>query len=316
MKPGRRDDGKNNRFHKGSSFPRRGPSGPGQKKEFRPRGGKGASFPRRPDAGPVQKRDFYRKESPAAAEDTSEDLIYGRHPVLEALASEPCRANKLWLLKGIVGGPADEIVRLAQARRVVFQWVERDRLTAMVRSENHQGVVARVAPVAYGNLEDLWRQGTPSPLIFLDGIEDPHNLGAILRSAAFFGAQAVVIPRWRAAGLSGSVMKASAGALAKIPLVQVSNIAQTILDAKAQGYWIYGADGSGDPASTAVLNFPMALVIGAEGVGLHRLVRDRCDALIGIPGSGRMESLNASCAAAVFLHELFRRAPAPKAGQG
>jgi 23S rRNA (guanosine2251-2'-O)-methyltransferase len=230
--------------------------------------------------------------------------------VLELLRSEGGnRVNKMWLLKGAVGGPMDEIVRQAQDRRIVFQWVERDRLTEMVRSENHQGVVARVSSVAYGSLDDLWATGLPSPLVLLDGIEDPQNLGAILRSAAFFGAGAVVIPRWRTAGLSGTVMKASAGALAKVPLVQVTNIAQTILDIKAKGYWVYGADGAGEPSTSIVLNTPLALVIGAEGEGLHRLVSERCHGLISVPGSGGMESLNASCASAVLLHEIFRRTP-------
>ena len=227
---------------------------------------------------------------------------------MEVLAAEgDCRVNKLWLLKGGKGAGFEELLQLAQSRRVVFQWVERDRLDEMVRSANHQGVVARVSSIGYGSLDDLLSKGTPAPLVLLDGIEDPHNVGAIVRSAAFFGAKAVLVPRWRSAGLSGTVMKASAGALAKVPLVQVTNIAQTLLELKEKGYWIYGADGGGEPAPSAVLNAPLALVIGAEGTGLHRLVRDRCDVLLSVPGSGGMESLNASCAAAVLLHELFRR---------
>jgi 23S rRNA (guanosine2251-2'-O)-methyltransferase len=242
------------------------------------------------------------------AETGLEDFVYGRHPVLELLKAEgECRVNKLWLLKGGTGGPFEEIVRAAEARRVVFQWVDRDRLDGMVRDGTHQGVVARVSEVGYGSLDDLLAEGTPSPLVLLDGIEDPHNVGAIIRSAAFFGAKGVVVPRWRSAGLSGTVMKVSAGALSKLPLIQVTNIAQTLIELKEKGYWIYGADGSGEAASAAVLNAPLALVIGAEGEGLHRLVRERCDALLSVPGSGGMESLNASCAAAVLLHDIFRR---------
>ncbi len=238
---------------------------------------------------------------------SSDDFLYGRHPVLEMLSAEgECRVNKLWLLKGAQGSGFEELLRLAQERRVVFQWVDRDRLDFMVRSANHQGVVARVSSVGYGDWNSLVKDGS-TPLLLLDGIEDPHNVGAILRSAAFFGAKGVIVPRWRSAGLSGTVMKASAGALAKVPMVQVANIAQALLDLKEKGYWIYGADGTGEPASSIVLNSPLALVIGAEGSGLHRLVKDRCDALMAVPGSGGMESLNASCAAAVLLHEIFRR---------
>jgi 23S rRNA (guanosine2251-2'-O)-methyltransferase len=181
----------------------------------------------------------------------------------------------------------------------------------MVRTANHQGVVARVAAVEYGSLEDLLAAGTPSPILLLDGIEDPYNLGAILRNAAYFGAKAEVVPRWRSAGLSGTVMKASAGALAKVPLVQVANVAQTILELKERNYWIYGADAAGEACSSFSFNPPFALVIGAEGAGLHRLVRERCDALVGAPGTGQMESLNAASASAVLLYEIFRRGARP-----
>jgi 23S rRNA (guanosine2251-2'-O)-methyltransferase len=248
----------------------------------------------------------FRKPGPS-----SDDILFGRHPVLEALKAEPCRVNKLWILRGAMGGPIEDILRLARERRVVFQWVERARLEDMANGENHQGVAARSAAAAYADLEDVLAGGTPSPLVLLDGIEDPHNVGAILRSAAFFGVKAVIIPRWRSAGLSGTVMKVSAGALAKIPLVQVTNVAQTLLDLKARGYWIYGADGVGTSVREAILNDPLALVIGAEGTGLHRLVRERCDVLVGIPGSGGMESLNASCAAAVLMSELLHRKVKP-----
>lgn len=234
--------------------------------------------------------------------------MYGRHPVIELLQAEgDCRVNKLWLLKGAQGPGFEELLRLAQSRRIVFQWVERDRLTQMVRAANHQGVVARVSAFDYGSLEDLWAAGTPAPLVILDGIEDPQNLGAILRSAAFFGAAAVVIPRWRAAGLSGVVLKASAGALAKVPLVQVTNISQSLVEMKGKGYWVYGADGAGKLCGEVSFASPLALVIGAEGRGLHRLVREHCDELVAVPGSGGMASLNASCAASVLLYDLFRR---------
>jgi len=235
------------------------------------------------------------------------ELIYGRHPVLEALTAEgPLKVNKLWLLRGGKGAPVEEILRAARERHIVFQWVDRDRLNEMVRAANHQGVVARVSAFDYASLEDLLA-AKRSGLLLLDGIEDPHNLGAILRNAAFFGASGVVIPRWRSAGLSGAALKSSAGALAKIPLAQVTNIAQTIEELKKNNYWVYGADMKGEDCRRQVFHDPWALVIGAEGQGLHRLVKERCDALVKVPGSGGMESLNAASASAVMLYELFAR---------
>jgi 23S rRNA (guanosine2251-2'-O)-methyltransferase len=251
---------------------------------------------------------------PGQGEDSG-DLVFGRHPVLEVLRNSGEKTvNKLWLLRGPAGGPLDEIVRLAKERHIVFQWVDRQRLNEMVRSAQHQGVVARVAGMGYKSMEDVLSLGTPSPILLLDGVEDPHNVGAIVRNAAFFGATAVVIPRWRSAGLSGAVLKASAGTLVKVPLVQVTNIGQTALSLKEKGYWIYGADAAGEPCDRFSFNHPFAIVIGAEGQGLHRLVRERCDALVAIPGTGAAESLNASVAAGVLLFEIFRRgrASAPK----
>ncbi len=225
--------------------------------------------------------------------------------MLELLrAPDKLRVNKLWLLKGVSGSSVEDILQLAREKGVVFQWVHRDRIGQMSKGANHQGVVARVSGVDYGSLEDVLCSKTRSPLVLLDGIEDPHNLGAIMRNAAFFHAAAVVVPRWRSAGLSGAVLKASAGALAKVPLVQVTNMAQTILDLKKKDYWVYGADMEGESCDCFSFNDPFALVIGAEGTGLHRLVKERCDALVSIRGSGRMESLNASCASGVLLYEI------------
>lgn len=231
------------------------------------------------------------------------DLVWGRHPVAAALAGG--RVTKLYLLRH--GRDLDDLLRAAREARVLFQWVDRGRLDGMVPGNVHQGVVARVSGHRYHSLDDLWRSGTPSPLILLDGITDPHNLGAILRNAAFFSAQGVVIPRWRSAGLTGVVEKAAAGAMGVVPLVQVTNIAQTILELKEKGYWVYGADATGTASPVFDFAAPTALVIGAEGAGLHRLVRERCDALIGVPGTARVPSLNAACASAVLLYEFYRR---------
>ncbi|MBL8022833.1 MAG: 23S rRNA (guanosine(2251)-2'-O)-methyltransferase RlmB [Elusimicrobia bacterium] len=234
-----------------------------------------------------------------------EDLVYGKHPVTAALREG--RVNKLWLLRGPGGDAVNELVQLAKEQRVVFQWVDRQRIAGIAPGVVHQGAVARVTAHAYQTLDDLWALGQPSPLLVLDGITDPHNLGAILRNAAFFGTGGVILPRWRAAGITGVVAKAAAGTLGMVPVVQVANTAQTLIELKEKGYWVYGADSEGEPCDRGDLTLPVALVIGAEGEGLHRLVRERCDHLIAVPGAGRAPSLNASCATAALLYELFRR---------
>lgn len=244
-----------------------------------------------------------QRQEPQGPEESG-DLVWGRHPVAAALAEG--RVTKLFLSKG--ANDLEELMRLARERRVVFQWVDRQRLAGLAPGAVHQGVIARVSSYQYKDLEDLFDQGTPSPIVLLDGVTDPHNLGAIIRNAAFLGAHGVVIPRWRSAGLTGVVAKAAAGALEHIPLVQVANIAQAILDMKKKNYWVYGADAAGEPAHRFAWTGPLALVIGAEGEGLHRLVRERCDALVAVPGArAGVPSLNASAASAVLLYALSRR---------
>lgn len=241
------------------------------------------------------------------------DLVWGRHPVAAALTAG--RVNKLWILRGASG--LEDVLNAARASRVVFQWVDRQRLDGLTGGAVHQGVAARVSAHEYQTLDDLFSAGRPSPLLLLDGVTDPHNLGAILRNAAFFGARGVVIPRWRSAGMTGAVDKASAGAAGLVPLVQVANIGQTILELKKKDYWVYGADAAGRSCAAFDFAQPVALVIGAEGTGLHRLVRERCDDLIAVPGEAKVPSLNASCASAALLYELYRRrGPDPRSGGG
>jgi 23S rRNA (guanosine2251-2'-O)-methyltransferase len=257
----------------------------------------------------VEKDVTHRREHfPRAPAENAGDFIFGRHPVLEALRGAKGPAvNKLWLQRGSSGAPVEEILRLAREAGVVFQWVDRGRLDQMAPSGKHQGVVARVSEFSYASLEDVLSKGTPSPLILLDGVEDPHNLGAVLRNAAFLGAPAVIVPRWRSAGLSGAAVKASAGAAAVVPVVQVANAAQTILELKEKGYWVYGADADGRACPAFVFQKPMLLVLGAEGSGLHRLVKERCDELVSVPGPRGIDSMNVSCASAVLLYEILRQ---------
>ena len=210
-----------------------------------------------------------------------------------------------------VRGPLREIVQEARARHVTVQTVDRRRLDALAHGVVHQGVAAWVAAVAPVTLEELLqgiRDRDEAPfLIVLDGVEDPHNLGAVIRTADAAGAHGVVIPRRRAAGLSPAVARASAGAIAHLPVAQVANLVAALERLKAEGVWIVGADPEGAERYDAIaLAPPVALVVGGESRGLHRLVRERCDRVVRIPLRGRVASLNVSVAAALLLYEVAR----------
>ncbi|MCB4756040.1 MAG: 23S rRNA (guanosine(2251)-2'-O)-methyltransferase RlmB [Elusimicrobia bacterium] len=239
----------------------------------------------------------------------SADLIYGRWPVREALGNGT--VAKILLAEGVHGKPVDEILELARQKKVPFHWAPRFQLDRLVGGP-HQGVIAHVAAARLLELEALWEVAlSPSTqgasVLFLDGITDPQNLGSILRTAAFFGVPAVVIPRWRSATLTGSVVKASAGAARLLSIAQVSNLAQALERAKEKGLWIVGADPDGRDIRSADIPRPFGLVLGAEGPGLHQLVKRRCDMIVSIsrrreePG---IDSLNVGAACAVLLHQL------------
>ena len=241
--------------------------------------------------------------------------LLGRRAVLEALRAGQPVARILVARTADVRGPLREIVEEARARRVIVETVERGHLDALARGVVHQGVAALVAAAAPVALEDLLRRarerGEPPFLIALDGVEDPHNLGAVIRTADAAGAHGVIIPRRRAAGLSPVVARASAGALAHLPVAQVGNLVAALERLKAEGVWVVGADAAGRERYDAVeLAPPVALVVGGESRGLHRLVRDRCDRVVRIPLRGRVASLNVSVAAALLLYEVARHLPA------
>jgi 23S rRNA (guanosine2251-2'-O)-methyltransferase len=236
------------------------------------------------------------------------DVIAGRHPVLEALrAGRPL--NKLWVAEHADGGSLSEILARAREMGVVVQRVPRARLQK-VAGDAHQGVVAFAAARAYAALEDVMARDTgQAPLIvLLDELNDPHNLGAIVRTAEAAGAQGVVVPKRRSASLTATVAKASAGALEYLPVARVSNLVQAIDRLKEAGYWVFGADAEAQRLYTQVdLRGPTAFVIGAEGSGLSRLVKARCDEIVKLPMLGRVGSLNASVAAGVLLYEAVRQ---------
>jgi 23S rRNA (guanosine2251-2'-O)-methyltransferase len=238
--------------------------------------------------------------------------LVGRRPVLEALRAGRPVSRVLVSRTAHVRGPLRTIVDEARARRVPVQVVDPRRLDALGGGAPHQGVAALGAVEALVDLEDLLRQvraQNQAPFfVVLDGVEDPHNLGAIIRTAEAAGAHGVVIPRRRAAGLGPAVARAAAGATAYLPVAGVGNLPAALEHLKAHGVWVIGADASAPERYDAVsLAPPIALVLGGEGRGLHRLVRDRCDRLVRIPLRGRVESLNVSVAAALLLFEVTRR---------
>jgi len=240
------------------------------------------------------------------------DIIEGRNPVIEALRTgHPI--NKVLLARNIgLHSAVAEILTLAKSRGIPVEYVERrfiDRLTATF---SHQGVIAYASVKEYVDLEDLLtisREKNESPLYcILDGIEDPQNLGAIIRTAAASGTQGVIIRSRRAVGLTATVAKTSAGAVEYVPVARVSNISQAIAALKRNGIWVVGIDQAGEiPYSQVDFKLPTAMVIGSEGRGLSDLVRGRCDSLASIPMLGRITSLNASVAAALVMYEAFRQ---------
>ena len=236
--------------------------------------------------------------------------IFGRNPVMEALKSNRT-INKIWLAKGEQKGSVREIVALAKEKRIAVQMVERSKLDKMFPHENHQGVAASVASadyVAWQDIVDAARQKGEDPLlVILDELEDPHNLGAILRSVDAVGAHGVIIPKRRAVPLTDGVAKASAGAIEHVPVARVSNLVQVIEELKKQGIWIAGADLHGEYMHKQDLTGPLAIVVGSEGKGLCKLVRESCDYVVSIPMQGKINSLNASVATGVLLYEVYRQ---------
>ncbi len=240
-----------------------------------------------------------------------EENIEGRNAVLEALRSgRPI--GKILVAEGSRPGPLQELRRLARERGVLVQEVERMRLDRMSLTGKHQGVIALALAKEYVTVDDILRvarerQEEPF-LLVLDGIEDPHNLGALIRTAEGAGVHGVVVPKRRAAPLTAAVGRASAGALEYMAVAQVPNLARCIEDLKSRGLWVVGADPQGEQVYTdADLTGPIAVVIGSEGKGIHRLVKEKCDFLVTLPMRGRISSLNASVAGSLVMYEIVRQ---------
>lgn len=239
-----------------------------------------------------------------------ENKIEGRNAVMEALRSGRS-VDKLYVLDGCQDGPVRSIIRAARKGDTIINFVEKSRLDQLSETGHHQGVIAITASYDYSTVEDILenaRSKGEAPFIFLlDNIEDPHNLGAIIRTANLAGAHGVIIPKRRAAGLTATVARTSAGALNYTPVAKVTNMAKTIEDLKEEGLWFVCADMGGTRMYDLDLKGPIGLVIGNEGDGVSKLVREKCDFIASIPMKGDIDSLNASVAAGVLAYEIVRQ---------
>lgn len=236
--------------------------------------------------------------------------IEGRNAVLEAFrAGRP--VDRLFILDGCQDGPIKSILREAKKGDTIVTFVKKERLDQLSETGHHQGVIAYIAAYEYAEIEDMFalaeKKGEPPFLIVLDNLEDPHNLGAIIRTANQAGAHGIIIPKRRAVGLTATVAKASAGAINYVPVAKVTNIAATIEELKERGLWFVCADMGGELMYNLDLKGPIGLVIGNEGEGVGRLVKEKCDMIASIPMKGDIDSLNASVAMGILAYEIVRQ---------
>ena len=236
--------------------------------------------------------------------------VVGRNPVLEILKTDK-EIEKLYILKGELQGSINKIVGIAKDRNIVIQQVDKNKLDSLSEGNAHQGVVALVTSYRYVGIEDILNRAKernqPPFIVVLDGLEDPHNLGSIIRTAECAGVHGVIIPKRRSAQVNQTVYKSSAGAVEHMLVAKVNNIVNAIEELKDNGLWIYGADMDGNNYNKTSLEGSVALVIGSEGKGLSRLVKEKCDVLVKIPMLGKISSLNASNAASILIYEVVRQ---------
>ncbi|ADZ83076.1 RNA methyltransferase, TrmH family, group 3 [Cellulosilyticum lentocellum DSM 5427] len=268
------------------------------------------------------KRESFKKEKPeftrgynrrsVVPEDfeIDENILFGRNAVIEALKSER-EIDKILIQKGEKEGSVIKIISAAKAKGIVTLEVEKSKLDELTGREKHQGVVAYVAAHEYVSveeiLEDAAAKGEPAFVLILENIQDPHNLGAIIRTAHTAGVHGIIIPKRRAVGLTGTVAKASAGALEHTKVAKVSNIAQTIKDLQQKGLWIACADMDGKVLFEENLTGPIGIVVGSEGEGISKLTKQTCDYVVSVPMYGKVTSLNASVAASLMVYEVVRQ---------
>ncbi len=242
--------------------------------------------------------------------EVNENQLEGRNAILEALKSGR-DIEKLFVLKGNVEGTIKRIIAQAAQKGIVIQEVSRQKLDELSQTKNHQGVIALASAHNYAEIEDILenaRQKGEDPfIILLDGITDPHNLGALIRSAECAGAHGVIIPKRRSVGLNATVGKTSAGAIEYMPVARVTNLVKTMEQLKKQGLWFACADMKGLDYFDTDLKGPLGIIIGSEGDGVSRLVKENCDFTVSVPMYGKIDSLNASVAGALFMYEVVRQ---------
>ncbi|MBS7344806.1 MAG: 23S rRNA (guanosine(2251)-2'-O)-methyltransferase RlmB [Caryophanon sp.] len=278
-----------------------------QQRDRKPRDFKGRDQKSR-NFKPQQKQQEVETQQPQQEEVVGE-MIAGKNPVLEALRSGR-EINKLFIAEGVKKTGVQELMDLAKERGVLVQFVPKQKIDKL--AENHQGIVAAVAAYDYAELEDLFEAAKAKNedpfFLILDELEDPHNLGSIMRTADAIGVHGIIIPKRRAVGLTAVVAKASTGAIEHVPVVRVTNLAQTVDELKERGVWIAGTDAKESVDYRKMdATLPLAVIIGSEGKGMARLLRDKCDFLYQLPMIGHVTSLNASVAAALLMYEVYRK---------
>ena len=237
------------------------------------------------------------------------DFVFGRHAVVEALQT-PDRVNRVFIQEGTSGRDAAKVIELAREKGIQVQTVPKTKIEDLVGNAVHQGLVASIAAYEYADLEDVFKKaeekGEDPFIVILDGVEDPHNLGSILRTADATGVHGIIIPKRRSASLTATVAKASTGAIEHVPVVRVTNLTQTIEQLKARGIWVFGTDMDGTDYRKWNTSGPLAIVMGNEGKGVSRIVKESVDEMVTIPMVGHVQSLNASVASALMMYEVFR----------
>ena len=237
------------------------------------------------------------------------DFVFGRHAVVEALQT-PDRVNRVFIQEGTSGRDAAKVIELAREKGIQVQTVPKTKLEDLVGNAVHQGLVASIAAYEYADLEDVFKKaeekGEDPFIVILDGVEDPHNLGSILRTADATGVHGIIIPKRRSASLTATVAKASTGAIEHVPVVRVTNLTQTIEQLKERGVWVFGTDMNGTDYRKWNTSGPLAIVMGNEGKGVSRIVKESVDEMVTIPMVGHVQSLNASVASALMMYEVFR----------
>lgn len=304
--PDRRHNGKPIQIHKNQGSQRERPGRPEKPERLeRPARPERLARPERPEK---PERPARRTQEAWEREPQAENVLAGRNPIREAIKSGR-DMERLMVARGELSGSAREIVSMARERHIVVQTVDRARLDAI--APNHQGMIAITSAFRYSTVEDMLalakERGEDPLLVILDGVTDPHNLGAIIRSAECAGAHGVIVPERRAVGLTPAAVKASAGAVEYLKVARATNLSRLIESLKQEGIWIAAADMMGEPYTQAELTGPIAIVVGAEGTGVSRLVLEHADRRVAMPMKGKIDSLNASVAAGVLLYEIVRQ---------